>query len=399
MYYSVSEHTASSAGDVRPTSDARIPELDGLRGLAILLVILCHYFGNATHAPLGFLADHILTIVSLGWSGVDLFFVLSGFLIGGILLDARESPKYFKTFYLRRFFRIFPLYYSWITLYVIILSILTFVVHRPVSIPPEGLPITFHDFASVPHYVFFVQNIFYSPTRFEWIWFVVTWSLAVEEQFYLVAPPLVRFISRKALIAVLISCVVGAPILRYVAFTYCPNGDHFSQSAMPSRADALSLGILAAIAWRREPVQRFLSSNQALLQRIVIYLGLAIFALLWWLVRPPNIVTVTIGYSLLGWFYLSLLLLVLSQTSSVVARFMRMRWLRALGTISYCVYIIHLTVNQWAHRLILREEPRIYTFSGVLITLFALAFTLALASLSWKVFEKPLIRKGHRFSY
>lgn len=389
---------AAAESDAPPVSATRIPELDGLRGLAILLVILCHYVGNATHAPLGFVLDHILSIVSLGWSGVNLFFVLSGFLIGGILLDARESPNYFKTFYLRRVFRIFPIYYSWIFLYVIVLSVVTFVVHRPVSIPPEGLPITAHDFASVPHYLFFVQNIFYWPTSFEWLWFIVTWSLAVEEQFYLVAPPLIRLVSRRTLIVILVSCVACAPIVRYVAFAYFNNA-HFSQSAMPSHSDALSMGILAAIAWRHEPFRSWLSTHQALLQRIVIYLGVAIFALLWWLVRPPNIVTVTIGYSVLGWFYLSLMLLVLSQTSSFAARFMRMRWLRALGTVSYCVYITHLTVNQWSHRLILNEVPQIYTFSGVMITLFAMALTLVIASLSWKFFEKPLIRKGHRFTY
>ena len=69
----------------------RIPELDGLRGLAILLVILCHYVGNPDHTPLGFWPHRFLLAFTVGWSGVDLFFVLSGFLIGGILLDARSA--------------------------------------------------------------------------------------------------------------------------------------------------------------------------------------------------------------------------------------------------------------------------------------------------------------------
>jgi peptidoglycan/LPS O-acetylase OafA/YrhL len=91
-----------------PDWSIRIPGLDGLRGIAILLVLLRHsFFGMETGSR--FLAK-ILAAGQLTWSGVDLFFVLSGFLIGGILLDARESPRYFQTFYIRRAYRIFPLY-------------------------------------------------------------------------------------------------------------------------------------------------------------------------------------------------------------------------------------------------------------------------------------------------
>ena len=83
--------------------------------------------------------------------------------------------------------------------------------------------------------------------------------------------------------------------------------------------------------------------------RAVVYLGLGVAVQLWWLVRPLNLVTVTIGYTSLAFLYVSLLLLVFSQTSSIAARVCRYRWLRALGGISYCVYLIHLTINQLAH--------------------------------------------------
>jgi peptidoglycan/LPS O-acetylase OafA/YrhL len=92
----------------------RIPELDGLRGIAILLVLFYHYVS----IPPGQISTQFpQTIFAIGWSGVDLFFVLSGFLIGGMLLDVRESPNYFKTFYGRRFYRIVPLYYLSIAAY------------------------------------------------------------------------------------------------------------------------------------------------------------------------------------------------------------------------------------------------------------------------------------------
>ena len=85
----------------------RMPELDGLRGIAILLVWVAHYFAVPGKGMVSLLDGYWFR---LGWTGVDLFFVLSGFLIGGILLDVRTSPRYFKTFYARRFFRIIPLY-------------------------------------------------------------------------------------------------------------------------------------------------------------------------------------------------------------------------------------------------------------------------------------------------
>src|ERR1700687_4769637 len=95
----------------------RIPELDGLRGMAILLVLVAHYFAVPGTRAASLLNGYWFR---LGWTGVDLFFVLSGFLIGGILLEVRDSPNYFRTFYARRFFRIIPLYFAWILIYVVL---------------------------------------------------------------------------------------------------------------------------------------------------------------------------------------------------------------------------------------------------------------------------------------
>src|SRR5947207_1733683 len=104
-------------------SKQRIPELDGLRGLAILLVLVFHYTAQEGVLAPGTLADRMQKLTIMGWTGVDLFFVLSGFLIGGILMDVRNSPSYFKTFYCRRFFRIVPIYYLWLVLYVALMVI------------------------------------------------------------------------------------------------------------------------------------------------------------------------------------------------------------------------------------------------------------------------------------
>jgi peptidoglycan/LPS O-acetylase OafA/YrhL len=100
---------AALRADISETGLVRIPEHDGLRGLAIPLVILCHYIGNPDHASLGFWPHSLLLAFTAGWSGVNLLLVLSGFLIGGILLDARSAPHY-CAFYMRRVFRILPIY-------------------------------------------------------------------------------------------------------------------------------------------------------------------------------------------------------------------------------------------------------------------------------------------------
>ena len=397
----VAEKPAADSGGMLPnaTENQRIPELDGLRGLAILLVIICHYIAGASHPPFGFVADHLITILDLGWSGVDLFFVLSGFLIGGILLSSRNSPTYFRTFYLRRVHRILPVYYSWILLYLVFVGICVYSSLRPVIMTPPGTALASQDLAVVPKYLLFLQNILYSPRPFEWQWFVVTWSLAVEEQFYLLAPPLIRWVSRRILLVILCFTLIAAPVLRYVSFVSFPQLDHFAQFAMPCRADSLALGILAAIAWQSNTVRSYLQRNPGFLQRTSVYLGVCVVGLLWWLVRPTNVVTVTAGYSFLAFFYVSLLLLVISQTDSFPARCMRISLLRRLGGISYCVYIIHETINELGHRFLLHQEPDLSHWQGVLITCSAFVLSLTIASLSWRFFEKPLIRRGHGFAY
>jgi peptidoglycan/LPS O-acetylase OafA/YrhL len=121
--------------------------------------------------------------------------------------------------------------------------------------------------------------------------------------------------------------------------------------------------------------------------------------LLPWLARPAGLVTLTAGISGLALLFGSLLLLVLSQPEGWPARLSRWGLLRSLGTISYCVYILHDTFNQLAHRILLHDTPQTYNIQGVGVTLLALAATLAVASLSWRFLEKPLIGRGHKYVY
>src|SRR5580704_13450860 len=188
---------------------SRIPELDGLRGIAILSVVGFHYISGQglTGGPV---TAFLQKAVGLGWSGVDLFFVLSGFLIGGILVDAHDSPNYFRAFYARRFFRIIPIYFAWVLLYVI----LTTLARRIVQIHSNsGRP----EMAGIPVYIhfLFLQNVW--PITYFGLggaWLSQTWSLAVEEQFYLISPWLIRSLSKGSLYLTLFAVIISTPFLR-----------------------------------------------------------------------------------------------------------------------------------------------------------------------------------------
>jgi peptidoglycan/LPS O-acetylase OafA/YrhL len=107
----------------------------------------------------------------------------------------------------------------------------------------------------------------------------------------------------------------------------------------------------------------------------------------------------TIGFSCLGLFYSVALLLSLLSTNGPIARIMRISWLRELGKVSYCVYIIHIVVNVVCHALVLHASPRISTTRGAVVTIFAALLTYLLAKISWIFFENPLLRRGHAFKY
>jgi peptidoglycan/LPS O-acetylase OafA/YrhL len=232
----------------------RIPELDGLRGIAIGMVLVWHYFEAPTAAPPATLLSYALVFGRLSWSGVDLFFVLSGFLIGGILLDARTAKNYFQVFYIRRFFRIFPIYFA---LLLILPDLSTF-----------GLWSHHGDFtwslgSSTPWYAYwtFTQNFYMARAgNLGGFCLWMTWSLAVEEQFYLTLPLLLRVMPPRWFIKCMLLGICTAPILRMTLRLIWPDNWTPGYVLMLCRADALLLGVLAAILIRdaqwREKIQR-----------------------------------------------------------------------------------------------------------------------------------------------
>src|SRR5271154_1735476 len=207
----------------------KIPQLDAVRGIAVLLVLL----HNTDVYP----ALHLHWISANGWMGVDLFFVLSGLLITGILLDTKESDGYFKNFYARRTLRIWPLYYSLLLFMFVIV---------PIVRPSEGHAV--FEARSAPWWSFpiFLQNFLIPiPTQATGA-LGVTWSLAVEEQFYLFWPLVVRFCNEAQLRKIAIAVICISPVLRFYLVQHQVN----IYSNTFCRLDGLMAGALLALVIR-----------------------------------------------------------------------------------------------------------------------------------------------------
>jgi peptidoglycan/LPS O-acetylase OafA/YrhL len=389
------ETVASASSDIhsarRGVAD-RIPELDGLRGIAIFLVLGAHFI-NVTNGPR--LAAFFQDLFLLGWSGVDLFFVLSGFLIGGILLDVRSSRSYFKTFYARRFFRIIPIYYIWVTLYLLVVGFGTSFLRahtRTGTVPPLGFDI-------YSHYLFLQNFAVVNYIAISEYWFAHTWSLAVEEQFYLVSPLLVRLLTRRRLSLVLGALIFSAPLIRLFVRSHFAQGPWLSYRLMPCRADSLACGMLAAILWRNERFREWLAARGNTLYGWIGVLSAGMLVLWIWFPNPQSPLTETVGFTWIAFFYLTILVLALSRPGGPIATLCRLPWLRELGRVSYAVYIIHTTVNLFFHMLLLHAAPQTANAKGAAVTLLALLGTYGIARLSWEFLEHPLLRLGHTIKY
>jgi peptidoglycan/LPS O-acetylase OafA/YrhL len=366
----------------RLANGGRIRELDGIRGLAILLILILHYFVEITPTKYALL-------FRLAWSGVDLFFVLSGFLIAGILLDAKNSASYYRTFYLRRFYRIIPVYAIWLGIFVVAV----------LGIGSRGGPALTGVFnAGIPlwTYFLFLQNFAMAILGgFGSYWMGITWSLAVEEQFYLVLPLLVRRLTGKGLLAGSVAVILVAPALRFV-FHLSGSKPLVAYTLLPTRADALAFGVLLALAYRHEKVWHWLCTNRTSIYLVFLLLMLGIVA---WTLLGLDL-TATIGFSWLAALYSTLMLLVLAKPGPLERRVFGGSPLVNLGTVAYAVYLFHSGVLHLFHYLAFRNTPIVNSPLTLMLTLLALFATLLLAQISWRFLEKPLIRRGHaRYRY
>jgi peptidoglycan/LPS O-acetylase OafA/YrhL len=349
--------------------------------VAIALVVAFHYVNFAVDSGAPRILNLLVLPTNLGWSGVDLFFVLSGFLIGGILLDARESPNYFRVFYWRRVCRIFPVYFAF-------LAVILIVSHF--ARPPLEDKLT----PAIPWAALatFCQNFWMAiHNQFGAVVLAPTWSLAVEEQFYLTLPAVIYFVRHSRLIWVLSGGIVLAPLIRVAMFLTNAQLSAAIYVLLPCRMDSLLFGVTAAYLMRRPGAWEFARAHRRQLWTITELLTVVcvLFFYKASAIDPP---TMLIGYDCIGLLYACFL--ALSIVDEGVAKVLQAKWLMALGAISYCVYLIHPLVFELVFNL-LKDHPN----SGAISAILALALTIGIAKLSWEYFEKPLVGLGHRERY
>ena len=370
-----------------PEIEGHIPALDGVRGLAILVVMVGH-FTLGFYPVYGF-ERAILTVTQTGWWGVDLFFVLSGFLITGILLDAKGSSHYFRNFYVRRVLRIFPLYYGFLFAFFIIAPLI-----RP---PVPGGPFEgwresqgwFWTYMSNYQLLFPKWVRPYPLTHF--------WTLAVEEQFYLFWPAIVMLTSRKGLIRACLVCVVGSLLFRiWIHMAGWDPG--IAYRVTPARLDTLAIGALLAALVREPAVWARLRGYP----RFVIPVSIAVIVALSIPTRgmaQSSIQMQTAGYPVIAILSAALIVIAIDPARRVtrLSRFFQTRPMRVLGKYSYALYVFHFPLAIVFERvgLTILGFPRIGGSSvpgAIVFTLVAISVSLLIALLSWNLYEKHFLK-------
>jgi peptidoglycan/LPS O-acetylase OafA/YrhL len=364
-------------------NSSHIPELDGVRGIAVLMVLVYHgYFFSFD--PSGSWAARF---ASFGIAGVDLFFVLSGFLITGILLRAKGRDGYFQNFYARRALRIWPLYYLLLILSFGLAPLLLSRFHMH----PGELQLIGGRNKLV--YVFLLQNLWYGAAPGPKL-LAVTWSLAVEEQFYLAWPWLVLLCSRKALACVSAALFLVSPFLRYWAWRHGVNGGDIAFMTW-FRLDGLSLGALLAL---------YSGSDFFSLPRTkwVAAAGLA--------AGLPSGMWLLDGHSTALWPFLPSALAVAgagavafaiwcSGSHSRAGAPLRAGWLRYSGQISYCLYLVHVPVYYGLVDIFAKSSFGAGKSAAFFLMIAGMAASFLVASLSWYLFESQFLKLKSRLEY
>jgi peptidoglycan/LPS O-acetylase OafA/YrhL len=363
-----------------------VPALDGVRGLAILLVLLYHFVGQT--AATNRLEAAVTWALGYGFLGVDLFFVLSGFLITGILYDSRAEPGYFRTFYMRRVLRIFPLYYG-------VLAVVFF----GVSLIPALRGSELAGLKEHQAWAWLYGINVYLSIQGGWVLSYIEhfWSLAVEEHFYFVWPLVVWLLGARP--RLLMRTALGLAAVSFgarVAASLSGVSTVATTVLTPFQLDALCLGGLFAV-WLRQP------KGELAVKRVILpiaLLGGAALAFQFGLHRFTDF-----GLSLMrsvreGLFrvvFVALLLHALfAPATSLVARFFRSGAMTALGKYSYGLYVYHHFLSYYflkhGTEFALARAVGSHTLAVVLQASGGIALSMAVAWLSYEFFERYFLQ-------
>lgn len=370
----------------RPGSPARRnAALDGLRGIAIAMVLWHHLVELNLPPGRGSWLGWLRAGTGLSWSGVDLFFTLSGFFIGGILIDRRESPRLTRVFYLRRAVRILPIYY--ITLGFIAVALLA------------RLPGSFHLFPPWVYALFLTNFALGLAQRWDWIPLSVLWSISVEEQFYLTAPWVVRALPPSRLPWFLAGLAVLAELARAAVLIWHPQGNLALHVLTPFRMDALALGAWVAWAVRSDAAHPFFDGLRSawklwLASGLVLLCGLA-------LLRPAegSPVMALAGYPLMASVFALAVAILSGLRPPGLSRFLESRPLVHLGRHSYFIYLWHTLLGGALIRWLGGPNFILNSPHTLGVVLLAVAATWIAAAASWKWLEGPLVAWGHQHAY
>lgn len=312
----------------------------------------------------------------MGWLGVSFFFVLSGFLITRILIESKEGNNFFSNFYIRRSLRIFPLYYLYILVIFIYCTYL-------------GI----QDTQNWLYYIFYVQNYTMAWNGFLYVpgqEFGHTWSLAVEEQFYLLWPLVVFFCNRKWIFisAILLSCIAIASRFYLAEYTSI-----VSFAPLFSAMDTLLIGAVIAVISVNLRLFKFVSCAMLSIGSIWFILVVKCGVLIYGWHTGPEIANQSL--------YMSSNLLFAGVIGCISSGVVKAKWLTFapllyLGKISYGLYLWHPFAIQIVDSLQYREH--LLWISGYWITIFKLTLTIAISAISFKFFELPFLRLKDRFA-
>lgn len=352
------------------------PALDGLRGVAILLVVFLHVFD-------------FLNYFFFGWLGVDLFFVLSGFLITEILLKTVDKPNFLRNFYMRRILRIFPLFYLTLIICLLVLPQI------------KSIPLSFDYYTKNQLWFWtYLQNwlyVFKQPHDNKIL--LHTWSLAVEEQFYLVWPAIVLFVRKpKTLLAIAIFALIGVGVARYVIWSFSVQDLAYSSLYTFTRIDGLCIGCILALLMHINP--GFLKKYTALIILLMAAINFTFYFI-------NNQISFSLPYlAFVGYTTFAVLFGILVYEavigeSKIIRIIFNNGILKFFGKISYGLYVYHWPVYILLFPFFLGllfnkfSLPYLYAKIGSAIIVFILAVLLSL--FSYHFFEKQFLRLKKRY--
>jgi peptidoglycan/LPS O-acetylase OafA/YrhL len=353
------------------------PALDGLRGAAILLIVFYHNFG-------------FINYFFFGWLGVDLFFVLSGFLITEILLKTRNDPHFLRNFYIRRVLRIFPLYYLMLTLFLIL------------------IPLFHKNFLDLPYFIHhqfwlwsYLQNwlyIFYPPGGA--LSLTHLWSLAVEEQYYVLWPFIILLLKKaKVLFILLLVLLITVIALRFIIWTYTIENLAYFNLYTFSRIDGICIGSMLALlrSWNSNAVKKYFT---------LIVFGLAGLNFLFYFFNRayhynfPFLAIV--GYTTFAVLFSLLVNEAVTKENRIINFVFTIPMLKFFGKISYSLYVFHWPLHLILFPAVLSGVTTYFFFTPMKAQIISSIITttagIGVSILSYYFFERTFLKMKNKFA-